>query len=141
VKKYGDRILPIGYAAPGIFENSWQPMGFVNFTRLVYQKPDFARKVVAFQTDLYLKNIEAVTKSGVEVVLGGDDFGQKTGPMLRPELIEKLFGEGYRRAVDLVHKQDKKYVHHSCGNIYQLLDKFESHDARTIAPGKPGRGA
>lgn len=124
VNKYGDRIMPIGYAAPGIFENSWQPMGFVNFTRFVYQKPDFVKKVIAFHTDHYLKNLEAVMKSGVEVVLGGDDFGQKTGPMLRPELIEKLFGESYRRVVELVHKQKKKYIHHSCGNIYQLLDRF-----------------
>ena len=31
VEEYGGRILPIGYAAPGIFENSWQPIGFVNF--------------------------------------------------------------------------------------------------------------
>jgi len=124
VKNYGDRILPIGYAAPGIFENSWQPMGFVNFTRFVYQKPDFVKKVISFHTDHYLKNLEAVMKSGVEVVLGGDDFGQKTGPMLRPELIEKLFGESYRRVTDLVHKQKKKYIHHSCGNIYQLLDRF-----------------
>jgi len=124
VKNYGDRILPIGYAAPGIFENSWQPVGFVNFTKLIYQKPGFVKKVISFQTDLYLKNIEAVMKSGVEIVLGGDDFGQKTGPMLRPELIEKLFGESYRRVAELVHKQKKKYIHHSCGNIYQLLNMF-----------------
>jgi len=39
--EYGDSILPIGYAAPGIFENCWQPIGFVNFIRYVYQKPEF----------------------------------------------------------------------------------------------------
>jgi len=124
VKNYGDRILPIGYAAPGIFENSWQPMGFVNFTKLIYQKPEFVKRVIAFQTDLYIESLEVVMKSGVEIVLGGDDFGQKTGPMLRPELIEKLFGESYRRVAELVHKQKKKYIHHSCGNIYQLLNMF-----------------
>ena len=122
--RYGDRIMPIGYAAPGIFENSWQPMGFVNFTRLVYEKPDFVRRVIAFHTEWYLKCIDAVMQSGIEVVIGGDDLAQKTGPLMRPELIDKLYGESYRRVSELVHSRGKKLIWHSCGNIYKLLDKF-----------------
>ena len=124
VQEYGDRILPVGYAAPGIFENSWQPIGFVNFTRLVYEKPDFVRRVIDFHTDLYLRSLEAVMRSGVEVVLGGDDLGQKTGPMMRPELIEELLGESYRRVAELVHRSKRKLIWHSCGNIYKLLEMF-----------------
>ncbi|MEA1959100.1 MAG: uroporphyrinogen decarboxylase family protein [Chloroflexota bacterium] len=122
--RYGDKILPIGYAAPGIFENSWQPIGFVNFTRLIYQKPDFVKKVIDFQTDLYVRCLDAVMESDVDIVLGGDDLGQKTGPTMRPELIEKLLGESYRRVAELVHKRNKKLIWHSCGNIYKLLDMF-----------------
>jgi len=120
----GDRIYPIGFAGPGIFENSWQPMGFVEFTRFVYEKPEFVRRVVEFQTELVLKHLEATTRAGAEIVLMGDDLGQKTGPLMRPELIEKLFGEGYRRAAALVHEKKQKLIFHSCGNIYPLLDKF-----------------
>ena len=123
VKNYGDRIYPVGYAAPGIFENSWQPIGFVNFTKLIYQKPEFVKKVIAFQTDLCLRNLEAVMKSDLEVVLGGDDLGQKTGPLMRPELIEKLYGESYRRVADLVHQHKKKFVFHCCGNIYRPAEQ------------------
>ncbi|MBM3133586.1 MAG: hypothetical protein FJZ95_11235, partial [Chloroflexi bacterium] len=68
--------------------------------------------------------LEAVMRSGVEVVLTGDDLAQKTGPMLRPEMIEKLYGESYRRMAEAIHKQGKKLIFHSCGNIYPLLDKF-----------------
>ena len=124
VRDYGDRILPIGYAAPGIFENSWQAIGFVNFTKLVYEKPEFIRRVVEFQTDFYLRYLEGVMKSGVEVVLGGDDLVHKTGPLLRPELIDKLYGESYRRITDLVHRNGRKFVFHSCGQIYKFLDHF-----------------
>jgi hypothetical protein len=124
VDEYGDRILPIGYAAPGIFENSWQPIGFVNFTRLVYQDREFVRRVVDFQTEFYLEYLAGVMQSGVEIVLAGDDLGQKTGPLMRPELIEELYGESYRRVSDLVHSHGRKLVFHSCGNIYKFLDKF-----------------
>jgi uroporphyrinogen decarboxylase len=124
VKEYGDRILPIGYAAPGVFENSWQAMGFVNFMKLVYEKPEFIERVVAFHTDFYLRYLEGVMESGVEVVLGGDDLGHKTGPLMRPQLVEKFFGESYRRVSDLVHRSGKKLVFHSCGRIYEFLDRF-----------------
>jgi uroporphyrinogen-III decarboxylase len=124
VDKYGDRIMPLGYAAPGIFENSWQPIGFVEFTKFIYEKPEFVRRVIAFHTDLYIRHLEAVMESDVEIVLGGDDLGQKTGPLLRPALIEKLLGESYRRVAECVHQRGRKLIWHSCGNIYQLLDKF-----------------
>jgi hypothetical protein len=121
---YSDRILPIGYTSTVIFESTWQCMGFVNFTRYVYQKPDFVRRVIDFWTDLYLRYLDAIMKSDVEVVIGGDDLGQKTGPIMRPELIEELLGESYRRVSELVHRRNKKLIWHSCGNIYAFLDKF-----------------
>ena len=124
VQEYGDRILPIGFATPGIFENSWQPMGFENFNRLVYEKPQFVERVVGFHTDFYLRYVEAIMDSGVEVVLCGDDLGQKTGPIMRPALIEKLYGESYRRVADAVHRRGRKLVFHSCGQVYKFLEHF-----------------
>lgn len=123
-KDFGDRILPIGYTGMGIFENTWQSIGFTNFTRYVYQKPTFVRRVIDFNTELYLKYLDAIMESGVEVVLAGDDLGHKTGPIMRPEQIEGLFGESYRRVSELVHKRKRKLIWHSCGNIYAFLDKF-----------------
>jgi uroporphyrinogen-III decarboxylase len=123
-EEYSDRISPMGFAGPEVFANSWQAMGCVEFTRVVYEQPEFIRRVIAFHTDLYLRHLEVVTQSGAEIVLAGDDLAQKTGPMLRPELIEKLFGESYRRIAELVHGKGKKLIFHSCGNVYSLLDKF-----------------
>jgi len=122
--RFRERIFPMGYAAPGIFENCWQPMGFVEFTKLIYRNPDAVRRMVAFHTDLYLRCIDAVMDAGAEVVLGGDDLGQKTGPLMSPALVEKFFGESYRRVAARVHERGRKLVWHSCGNIYALLDKF-----------------
>jgi uroporphyrinogen decarboxylase len=121
---YSDRILPIGYTGMGIFENTWQSMGFVNFIRYVYQKPEFLRKVIAFNTELYLRYLDAIMESGIEVVMGGDDLGHKTGPLLSPDLIEQFFGNSYRQVSELVHRRNNKLIWHSCGNIYAFLDRF-----------------
>ncbi|MBW2292621.1 MAG: hypothetical protein JRG94_09960 [Deltaproteobacteria bacterium] len=124
VERFADRIYPVCYAAPGVFENCWQPMGFVEFTSLIYQDPDFMRRVVAFHTEHYLRHLDAVLDTGMEVVMGGDDLGQKTGPMLRPAMIEEFFGDSYRRIAERVHQRGAKLLWHSCGNIYALLEMF-----------------
>ncbi len=123
-QRFGDRIYPVGYAAPGVFENSWQPMGFAEFTSLLYQDADFAREIIAFHTEHYLRHMDAVLDAGAEVVLGGDDLGQKTGPMLRPAMIEEFFGESYRKVAARVHERGAKLIWHSCGNINALLELF-----------------
>ena len=121
---YADKILPIGYTSMSIFESSWQCMGFVNFIKYVYQKPDFIKDVIAFYTEFYIKYLEAIMQCDGDLVIGGDDLGQKTGPIMRPELVEELLGESYRQVSELVHKHNKKLIWHSCGNIYAFLDKF-----------------
>jgi uroporphyrinogen decarboxylase len=80
--------------------------------------------VIAFHTEHYLKHMDAVLDAGMEVVLGGDDLGQKTGPMLRPAMIEEFLGDSYRQVAAKVHDRGAKLIWHSCGNIYQLLDMF-----------------
>ena len=124
VETYGERAMPMGYAAPGIFENAWQPMGFENFVRHVRKKPAFIKRVIDYHTDLYLRHMDAVLASGLEVVVGGDDLGQKTGPLMRPSVIEDLLGESYRRVSERVHGAGRKLLWHCCGNIYELLDRF-----------------
>jgi len=123
-EQHREQIYPMGYAAPGVFENAWQPMGFVEFTKLLYKDPDAVRRIVSFHTELYLRCIDAVMDAGAEIVLGGDDLGQKTGPMMRPALVEDFFGDSYRRIAARVHERGRKLIWHSCGNIYALLDHF-----------------
>ncbi|MBD3228799.1 MAG: hypothetical protein GF329_11490 [Candidatus Lokiarchaeota archaeon] len=123
-KEFEDKIYVVPFAAPGIFENTWQPIGFINFSKFMYEKPRFIEKVVNFQTDLYLRLIDVVCETGKEIILIGDDLGQKTGPLINPKLLERFFGSAYKRISDHIHKKGRKVVFHSCGNLYKLLDKF-----------------
>jgi len=124
--EFGKKIYVLNFAAPGIFENSWQPMGFTEFVKYMYERPKFIERVVEFQTAHFLRQVEAICKahSKNEMVLIGDDLGYKTGPLLNPDLLEKFLGPSYRQIAEFVHKQDMKLIFHSCGNLYKLLDKF-----------------
>jgi uroporphyrinogen decarboxylase len=124
VKEYGDKIYPIGYAGSGPFENSWQPIGFTNFAKYIRKKPRFIQNVIEFYTDFYIKYLDVVCKSGPKIVMGGDDIGHKVGPLMNPETFNKLYGESYKKITDFIHKQHKKIIWHTCGNIYEFLDYF-----------------
>lgn len=124
IEACGSKIYIFSFVAPGIWENSWQPIGFVEFVKFIYEKPKFIERVVEYQTDIYLKLLESVCQVSNEIVLLGDDLGQKTGPLMSPKLIDRFFGDSYRRIAELVHKKGKKLLFHSCGNIYKLLDQF-----------------
>ncbi|MHA1232881.1 MAG: uroporphyrinogen decarboxylase family protein [Candidatus Helarchaeota archaeon] len=124
IQKYKNQIYIIGFAAPGVFENSWQPIGFVNFTKYMYSNPKFIKKVIEFQKELYLKQIEGICNAGNEIVLIGDDLGHKTGLLMSPKLIDKYFGDVYREIAEFIHNKNKKVLFHSCGKLYELLDRF-----------------
>jgi len=123
-KKYEQAIFPISYAAPGIWENSWQPMGFVEFTKLIYKNKDFAKKIIDFQAQFYLKYIKAVCETGVEVVLGGDDVGQKTGPLMNPKTFDELYGESYRQAKKRYKRSDKIHTSRFDANILSFTKLY-----------------
>jgi uroporphyrinogen-III decarboxylase len=124
VEDCGKEIYVVCFNAPGIFENSWQPIGFVEFTKFMYEKPKFIEKVVEFQTDYYLRLLEGVCKAGTEIIMVGDDLGHKKGLLLNPKFIDRYLAPAYKRVAEFTHKQNKKLIFHSCGQVYQLIDKF-----------------
>ncbi|MFX1297751.1 MAG: uroporphyrinogen decarboxylase family protein [Promethearchaeota archaeon] len=124
VKEFGKKIFIMGFSAPGIFENCWQPIGFVEFIKYMYEKPRFIEKVIEFHVEYFMKQLEAVSKACSDVIVMSDDLGHKTGPLMNPARIEQYFGPAYQEVTKFIHKQNKKLILHSCGNLYKLLDKF-----------------
>jgi uroporphyrinogen decarboxylase len=54
----------------------------------------------------------------------GDDLAYRSGPMLSPVMLEKFYGEGYRRMTATAHRYGAKIIFHCCGNTRDLLEKF-----------------
>jgi uroporphyrinogen decarboxylase len=52
----------------------------------------------------------------------GDDLGYKTSTLMAPEIYRKHLFPQYKRIVDLVHRSGKKFLLHSCGNIFSIMD-------------------
>lgn len=139
-KRYGDSFFIFGFCSYGLFENTWQPMGFERFVAATRKERDFVRRMIGFLTDLYCLMVEAMADAGLPGMIYGDDLAYRTGPMLNPRMIEDLFGDPYRRIVETAHRQGMKIVIHSCGNTTSLLPWFADCGFDGVHPLEPTAG-
>lgn len=109
----------------GIFETSEDLVGFQNLAVMQYLDPELF-------ADLYLKIGDLFAELWVEMVRRypdifvffrmGDDIGFKTSTFFEPGVIRQHLIPQYKRVIDIVHGSGKKFLLHSCGNIFPVMD-------------------
>lgn len=121
---WGRKIAVIPWVAPGLWENSWQPMGLPRFVAAMRKDPDFIREMVGYFTSLSVASVDAYCRAGARVIGFGDDLAYKAGPMISPDKLEEFYGNGYRQITATAHRYGSKIFLHCCGNSNDLLDRF-----------------
>jgi hypothetical protein len=122
--RWGRRIAVVPFLGPGPWENSWQPMGFTRFVTLLRRDPGFVREAIGYYTALAVACADAYCAAGARVLMLGEDLAYKSGAMLAPEMLEKLYGDSYRQITSTVHRYGAKIAIHCCGNTTELLERF-----------------
>lgn len=123
------KVLPAGMKAYGgcgygIFESAQDLVGYENLCVLQYIDPDLFRDLFIRIGDLY---VELWTKMAAEYsdifvfFRMGDDLGHRTSTMLEPDTIANHILPQTKRIVDLAHAASKKFLMHSCGNIFEIM--------------------
>jgi uroporphyrinogen decarboxylase len=123
-KDFGNDIFIFGSFSGGLYEVTWQCMGFERFVVCTRKETEFLRRMITFYTDLYCLILEAMAEAGLPGAVYSDDLAYRSGPMLNPKLLDSLYGDGYRRLTRTAHDLGMKLVIHSCGNVYDLLPWF-----------------
>jgi uroporphyrinogen decarboxylase len=123
-KDFGSDIFIFGAFLYGLFENSWQTMGFERFAVAIRRQPDFIRRVIKFYENHFCMMLEAWAAAGLPGAMYTDDMAFRSGPMVNPRMMEKFYGPSLRRITETAHALGLKIVAHSCGNVYQLLEWF-----------------
>jgi len=123
-KDFGDDIAFFSSFFYGIFENTWQPLGFERFAVAVRKERGFIRRMIKFYEDHYCMMLEAWADAGIPCVLYGDDMAYRSGPMLNPRQMDELYGDSFRRITETAHSLGMKIVVHTDGMVYPLLEWF-----------------
>lgn len=124
------KVMPQGMKAYGgcgygIFETSQDLVGYEYLCVMQYTDPDLFRDVFLKIGDLYDQLwTEMVNRYGDLFVFCrmGDDLGFKTSTLLEPDTIRAHILPQYKKVIDIVHNAGKKFLLHSCGNIFELMD-------------------
>jgi uroporphyrinogen decarboxylase len=121
-KDFGDKVFVMATFLFGLFENSWQPMGFERFAVALRREKEFIKKYIKFYEDHYCMMIEAWADAGVPGVIYTDDQAYRSGPMINPTLMKELYTDSLCRITETAHQLGMKIVIHSCGRVYDLLE-------------------
>ena len=68
------------------------------------------------------------------------DISYKTGLLFSPTFFRKSFLPGYRRLCDAVHRQGRKVLFHSDGNLWEILDDLVAAGIDLLYPVEPLAG-
>jgi len=113
----------IVYSPNGVLENVTFLVGFETLCIMTLEDPDLTQEIFdavgARLVRYYERCLEHET---VGAVIGNDDWGFKTQPMLRPADMRKYIVPWHKRIVETAHAADRPAILHSCGNILSLMD-------------------
>ena len=109
----------------GIFEASQDLVGYEPLCIMQLMDPDLFADLFVKIGDLWCELWSWVIENYSDIFVFyrmGDDLGHKTSTMLDPEVIRQHILPQFKRIIDLVHSSGKKFLLHSCGNIFPLMD-------------------
>jgi hypothetical protein len=123
------KTLPTGMKAYGgcgygIFEASRDLVGYEPLCLMQFMDPDLFRDLFIKIGDLWVELWTWVIRNYSDIYVFfrmGDDLGYKTSTLLDPEIIRQHILPQYKRIIDLIHSSGKKFLLHSCGNIFPVM--------------------
>ncbi len=139
-KAFGDDIFLLPCVDFGLFENTWQPLGFERYTVALRKERAWLAEMIDWHAGLYCEMLGAVAAAGIPGIIYGDDLAFRSGPMVNPRLLEELYGDGMRRIVREAHSLGLKIVMHSCGDVTTLLDWLADCGFDALHPLEPTAG-
>ena len=124
------KTLPPGMKAYGgcgygIFEASQDLVGYEYLCMMQCMDPDLFGDIFRKIGDLWETLWQGVIEKYSDIFVFfrmGDDLGHKTSTLLDPDIVRQVIFPQYKKVIDLVHCSGKKFLLHSCGNIFPLMD-------------------
>lgn len=124
----GAAALPEGMKAIcqgpcGVLENVIGLVGFDNLCFLLVDDPDLTRDIFdAVGSRLVEFYRILVQHEAVGAIIGNDDWGFKTQPMISPDQMRQYVTPWHKRIVEVGHAAGRPVIMHSCGNLESLMD-------------------
>ena len=120
-------LIPV-LSLPGLFEKTWQSMGFVYFSQCL-RKEQFSliETIIEFFFNYTLRLLKTLQQSNIDIFLVADDMGYKNRVFIKETLWRRLFFSKYQALIEQVHQnyhKNGRIILHSDGDITTMMDVF-----------------
>jgi len=102
----------------GPFTAAFMAMGFERFFFRLVDNPTLVRRLLERRTEWCIAVYRKAVSLGAQVLVLGDDAGQRDGPMISPRMWREFILDHHRRIVDAL---DVPVIWHSDGDVEALL--------------------
>ncbi len=109
---------------PGLFEKTWQSMGFYYFATCLRKNIEFVKIVISFFSKYIKKLIDILQNVGTQLFLVADDYGYRNRTFIPKNIWKELFFKEYREIINLIHRRNHKIIIHSDGYISDMIEIF-----------------
>jgi len=131
-------IVFLGHEA---FEYSWYLLGGMDKLFINYIKnPEFVKKLSKVAWSFQGRLLENMAQAGVDILLTGDDYAGRTGPLMSPRHFREFILPYLQKAVDIAHQHGLPFIKHTDGNLWRIIDMIVDTGLDGLHPNEPLAG-
>ncbi|MFX1570199.1 MAG: uroporphyrinogen decarboxylase family protein [Promethearchaeota archaeon] len=132
--------LEFVFSLPGLFEKTWQSMGFHYFAKNIKKNIGFVKKVVSYFSNYIKRLIKTLQTINIPYFLIADDYGYRNRTFIPIAMWKDLFFEEYSKIINLIHSKNQKIILHSDGDVSDMIEIFINLEFDAIQSLEPNAG-
>ena len=128
-----------------VAESAWAPAvylrgGLENLLLDFALRPQLVKDLMTVGRDYYSALASLVAEAGADVMLLGDDYSDKNGPLVSPAQFEEIVLPGDTAVVAAVKRSGMYCIKHTDGDIRKIMDMLVSTGLDCLGPLEPVPG-
>lgn len=104
------------------------------------ENPPLAHALAEMVLDYKIRLMCRAIAEGADVIVSGDDYAHRTGPVMSPLHFREFVLPYLKRSIEAAHERGVPYIKHTDGNIWPLLDMMVEAGIDAIDPLEPIAG-
>lgn len=139
VKRYKGKKAIIWIGRDGVCNPS-NLRGVEQFFQDMILNPQLVHELIEVCLSYDLPLMRRAVRAGVDIVVFGDDYAYKNGPMMSPRHFQEFILPALKRVVKAAKEEGAYVIKHSDGNIMSLIDMIVETGVDAIHPLEPVAG-
>jgi len=128
-----------------VAESGWAPAislrgGLGNFLLDFGLRPEFVKDLLTVGRDYYIELFKLVVEAGADIILLGDDYSDKNGPMMSPRQFDELILPCDATVIAAIKRTGAYCIKHTDGDIRKIMDQLVGTGLDCLGPLEPVPG-